>query len=393
VPRHEHCPSTEEDLNRILSIALVVAVCAAGFACDDGNSTETDTTTDTGTDTGIDTTDTDVPDDVVEDSVEDTVGDVGTDTNWPSTYTPEQLTYIDTITIPDVEAGVPACCADFGAISRDNIESGTDVVDNAFAVLAGALASLPGMGIDLQAEIDTSLTNGDLAILLDHRGLTGDTGTFVLVELSGTFDGTTTYVEASAGTGEFLIERESLSGGTSVPTYFFDPAQMESRAMTAGPDEFKIMGTFGFLSFPLVLQQSLLTGTATIRADGISYVNGTIAGYALLTDVFAELNAVALAAGCDCLGITDDVFTQGSDGGWDAACVSDAATLCDTLENSVCATLAGDNLATGQVCGMLPTLLEGSADIDADGDDSTYEALSFGLEWTGKTATINGIEP
>ena len=108
------------------------------------------------------------------------------------------------------------------------------------------------------------MESGDLLILFDHQLLQFGGGMFagmggrslpdefVLAQLAGSFDAGTTYADAAAGNGQFLISRSSFVEGTGEPANFAFPAQMTADAMSAGPFTLEIKIPFGFLSLDLV---------------------------------------------------------------------------------------------------------------------------------------------
>jgi len=328
----------------------------------------------------------------------------------PADYTPGPVSYLDTLAIPAVDPGPPAvaeCCKDFGDISRDFIVSGTNNIDNALAVLASQLL---GLGIDFGQILDDSIVSGDLLILFDHQLLQFNGGMFAgvgarslpdefaLAQLAGTFDAGTTYDDAAAGNGEFLISRSSFEPGTGEPSNFAHPALMDTTSLSAGPFTLEIKIPFGFLSLDLVAEAAEVTADhGPISDAGIDYTNGEISGYVPVDDIFAALNEILNSSQCDCLGLAEDVFQQNASGVWTSGmrCLADAATVCALEDEAVCATLAGSDFAADppQVCVVLPGLMAGIADINLDEDTNDFEAMSLGLQFTGVPAQVNGVEP
>jgi len=323
--------------------------------------------------------------------------------DWPGTpggYTPGPVSYMNTLTVPGLDAmSVPTCCKDFGPISKDFIQSGTNNIDNALANLAG---SLVGLGVDIQALLTSAITDGTLAMLLDHRSL--DAGAlpddFVLAQLLAEFAPGTTYTEANAGTGSFLLDPASFVGATGEPQNFNFPSVMGTPAMSAGPFTFGLTLPLGFVTLDIQAFETDITGDhGTISAAGIPYTNGTLAAYILLTDVYGAINALLNSPECSCLGLTQDVYTQQPDGSFAATgCVANADLLCALPEEEVCVSLADPDLFGNPsgvlgACLVLPGVLNGQADIDLNADPTVYEGMSIGLEYTGTTAAVTGLLP
>lgn len=130
----------------------------------------------------------------------------------------------------------------------------------------------------------------------------------------------------------------------------------------------------------------------TVSASGVNAANGVLAGYVTQDDFYGSINTVVSTL-CGCLGLPGDLFTQNGAGAWEGDCVAGAANVCTAPDEEVCATLAGNNLLNGQICGVVPTLIGVNADIDTDGDTTTWEALSAGLRFEGAQGEILGLLP
>jgi len=299
-----------------------------------------------------------------------------TDPNQPGETVAARATYVSELRIPGMQGDVPGCCIDFGKRSRDFIEDGTENPDNAFARLAG----LVGAFVDFQAVLDGGIEDGKQVVLLNHVGLADSGGAFRLEALLGEFDGATDFDIASGGDGTFKVKAESYKSGKAVISM---PGKMEDLEMTAGPSDFSLRMPIGDALVAVNLKETKLTGAAAFDADGISYVDGTIGGYALVDDFFTGLNAY-VAENCSCLG-TSNLFTK-SGNKWAGNCVADAATKC--ADEDSCAAIGGDALFDGQACPLLADMLQNTADVDTNNDPSVYEGISVGLEWVGVPATI-----
>jgi hypothetical protein len=324
-------------------------------------------------------------DDVSYDAGPDAAPDAHPPIDWPDApgdYVPTSLSYMSTIAIPSFDGnGDPVCCHDFGNISKDSIEQGTDKIDNALSRVAELLLSV---GTNLQDEIDAALESGTLLNLLDHRDLASGDGPFILVQFLASFAPGTTYVQASAGAGSFVIDPISFVNGTGEPTNYFVNAAMTGGAMTAGPSTLHLSLPFGSATLEMQLIDARVTGRATLGAGGVSYGDGTVAGVVRLDELFGAFNAY-LEQACGCLALTDPVYYQDDFGDWQAACVPDAEVRCTLPGESPCVNL-GDSQ---EVCSFLPIVLRNSADINLDVDSTRYEALSAGFHWTGVQAAAN----
>ncbi len=378
-----NCSVNAVDALRLLKYAVGQAV---QLSCAGACVTTTTTTTSTTTTSTTTTT-------IIDDPV------------WPedpSAYVPGPISYLSELGISPLEQGVPTCCKDFGSISKDAILEGTDNLDNALAVLAGQLQSL---GVDLNALLAESIASGSLAVLFDHQLLDlgaaatagrGLSDQFALVQLAGIFTDGTTYAEAAAGQGRFLMRRDSFVAGSGEPVNFAYPAQMNADTMNAGPFTLDLSLPFGFLTLALPTEQAELTAAhGPVTAAGITYTDGRLSGLVRLDAVFGSINQILDAPACECLAISEPVYRENLDGAWISACVSDARARCPAAEQDVCVVLAGADLLAvpTQVCLILPGVLSGAADLDLDAQPATFEALSLGLEFTGVFGTAVGLEP
>lgn len=409
-----------------LRACLVGAVALALFGCDDGGGGNEERDTSSGDMTsGGDTTTTpdqtsapDGDEDVTnpgdatttpDTTVEDMSPDLGPEVQitWPANpqdYVDSATTvsYISQLTIPgrDPLTDTPTCCKDFGRISRDYIESDGEShqIDNAIAELAATVASFD---FNLQETLDEQIQAGTVAILWDHRefGGTGDEN-FVLAGLLGGFEGTTTYAEASSGTGTFVVNPSSFaSGGT--PIIHFNPAVLSDNELAAGPSTFLLSLPLGVVTLEVAVAEAELTGTATISDDGVAYANGTLSGYVFIEEIVRALNAFVRSETCDCLGLTGDPFTYNQETGQVLSSCLPPATLndlCPEEEQSVCRLLSGEQIGPVSVCSMLPNLLQAAPDLDTSGDcqldpdNCVYDAISVGLQWTAVPATLAGLD-
>ena len=296
-----------------------------------------------------------------------------------------QFAYLDQVTMATISGGEPTCCKDFGAISKAKIENDEDAVDNALAHLASAIEDTGFIDFSFQDTIDGQLEAGGRVLLFGHDDLTSDTDTFTLNGFFGEFEGDTTYAEASAGDGSFTIDPLSYDSSGNV-VIRFDDAALEGGELSTTEATIAFTMPMGDQIVTVPLHSGELGGTATLSDDGVSYADGTLAGYLLLEDLFGEMNEFFKSDACSCLGIGDrDVFTY--DNGWDSTCAqeddSDGDNTCE--EDSAC------NMAEGgavSVCSALPPILVAEADIRTDAESSDYQGLSIGFGFTGVPAQI-----
>jgi len=337
-------------------------------------------------------------DDCTMDAAEDLTGGPSFP-DLPGDYVAEIPSYVDSLVVPGLSGGVPTCCKDFGENSRDFIELGTNDTDNALAELAGLIGGF----VDINTLLVDAIAAGDLVLLFDHRDLDGGAlpDNFTLAQLFGEFDNGTTPIDGAAGDGEFLITQSSFAGGTGTPISF-SAATMADPPMTAGPFTLELTIPFGFVTLDLTATEAEIEGDpGTISAAGVPYTDGKIAGYVLISDIFAAINAILNSSTCDCLGLTSDVYTESSPGAGDwsgSGCVAAAPALCTDPDEEICVTLAGTNIPDG-VCTLLAVFLVQVGDIDTDGNPPPpagtgfYEGMSLGLEYTAQNAQINGVQP
>ena len=308
------------------------------------------------------------------------------DVQWPADpagyAATARVSYVSTLKFPVLEDDRPVCCRDFGAVSRD------EGIDNSLAILA---SSLLGFGVDLDQLLADSLATGDLVVLLDHRELDGatDADNFALAWLRGSFAGATDYASASAGTGTFALDAESL-GPDGAPKLLFNPATMTAGAMAAGPAELTLLLPIALQTLDMRVSEASMRGEATVDASGVAYTDGTISGWIALVDIFTNLNTL-VATECACLGLgATPLFEQNADGSWAGNCVAEPEAVCDV---ELCVALAGSNIDNGGACTLTKQLLPQLADIDTDGDDTKYEAISMGLQWSGVPGALAGPQP
>lgn len=304
---------------------------------------------------------------------------------WPAdptafANTSTDASYIYELLVPETQDGVAVCCKDFGAISK------APGIDNALANLNDTLAIF---GADIQAPLTDAIENGSAVILLDHRELDGatDPDGFLLSWLAGSFANGTDYGSAAASNGQFTLLPAAFKPGTGEPLVVFNPASMMANEMAAGPTSLDFSLPFLGSTLSLAIQQAEVSGTATVPNDGIAYTDGALSGWVTLESMYTAINTI-IDQNCACIGNTQPIYTQdATNQEWEGACVANVNTVCPSNAEEICRVLAGSNIQNGGVCGLLPSILQGAADIDADNDDN-FEALSIGFEWSAARADI-----
>lgn len=292
----------------------------------------------------------------------------------------DRTTYVDTLAIPALDGETPTCCHDFGEISRDSIEDGTDNPDNALAVIANN--PLVSLALDFQQVLDDTLESGSQVILLNHVGLIGPDDTFRMEGLTGSFAEGTTYQEASAGTGSFVVDAAAYDGSGSALIAL--TGSISAGFVDAGPSDFTFQLPFGDIAIPATVKEARISGEASLTDTGVAYESGELSGYILTDELFGALNTFATS--CTCLGLDGDLFTPDQQGRYQGNCVEGASDLCPDDPN--CATMAGTDIFAGEACSLIPDLIQNNADINLEGDATLYEGLSVGFQWTGKNASL-----
>lgn len=310
---------------------------------------------------------------------------------WPATadaYTAELTAYVNDLQKPAKVGFTYACCRDFGAISKDKIEEDRDDLDNAVAAFFDALGLLTG--VNLQDNIDENLTDGSLMILFDPFGYRAPDEAFVLARFDGAFEGTTTFTEAAAGNGTFLLARDSFLPGTGEPQTKLDATISSAGELHAtGPSLDFALGLYG-ATLKIRLEDLVFDATADETSSTLGYRRGKMSGYFTVDAFFDAINTY-VEDSCGCLGLAAPLFSKDGAGTWSGDCVVDAATACALPEESFCVTMGNDDALSS--CVLTPQILPDAADLDIDGDPATYEALSLGFTWTAAPAEVVGLSP
>jgi hypothetical protein len=283
---------------------------------------------------------------------------------------------ITSLTIPiPASSGISDCCRDFGAISRDNVESGTDQIDNAFASLAEATV---GLGLDLQAVLDDAVATESLNVLLDHQGFDGDPDpAFILAALDGVPD----------TMGGYLIDRGSFATGTGTPRSLFEPSTLSAGALAAGPGTMTLALPFAGVTLAYTFDDVRIESTVTVAA-GVTYTTGMLSGYLKVDDYFGGINDF-VSGSCPCLGLSGPLYSRTSTT-WTEQCmdITTATTLCPAAADAGCR-----EVASGTDCTASPVIIPALADLDTDPGQMGFESLSLGLRFTAVPVTVSGVTP
>ncbi|HYC56988.1 MAG TPA: hypothetical protein VEL28_18790 [Candidatus Binatia bacterium] len=321
----------------------------------------------------------------------------------PDEYVAGPTAYISEVEVPEIVLDEPTCCRDFGSISRDYIEAQSvgetsNKKDNALARLADSLISL---GFDLELLLNEAIQDGTVSLLLDHPGM--DTNNlpaeFALAALTSEWTNATDYASASAGTGDFLLDRGAFVPGTGEPVSVFYPSTFDEGVdgLDAGPSTLNFPIPFGILLLDLPIASVNISADATVEPGGISYENGEVSGYLLVDSFFEALNNLLDSPLCDCLGHTQSIYYKNVDGEWTGfgRCVNDPGAVCTEESESLCVTLAGSDFMSSppEVCGLLPSVIGGIADLDLNNDPENWEGFSAGFQFTAVPANVIGVTP
>ncbi|NCG19740.1 MAG: hypothetical protein GWP91_12095 [Rhodobacterales bacterium] len=305
---------------------------------------------------------------------------------WPTSpddYVFGPTSYFHTFSIPLMDTD--PCCRDWGAISKDNIQLGTNEPDNALANLRDLTAA---MGLDLQATIDDTIESEGFVALLDHQNFPTGDGDYDLAFFRGRFVNGSGYFTGIAGNGQFEVSTYNFDEGTGRPRALFNTANVTAGQLTATGGEIEIVVPM-FSTILLVLPLLDVDLTGDLTEDG-QISDGVLSGYITVDDFYNGYNTVVDEL-CGCLGLTTPLYVDNGTALWDDSCVSDPAALCTTEPESTCVTMAGSNLLAGELCTVIPSLMNSSPDLDLDGDTSTFEALSVGFRYSAASAEITGL--
>jgi hypothetical protein len=287
------------------------------------------------------------------------------------------FTYVDQITIPAIEDGVAACCRDF---------TGDDEIDNAYAQFVADINE--EFEIDFQNAIDFQLQQGILALIGEHVGLVGTSGTFTLNALRGNFAGATDYDRASDGEGVFTIDELSYDNAGNPRLSF--AAEIAGGELSASAQSVVLLLPIGDNALPLPTHDVVVTATADVSEDAASYSDGQFSGFFRVDEVFATFNDFLGSEECGCLDLAagTEVFEQDGEGTWSAANCVETPT-CTVLGEGLCGALGGTG-DDGLLCAAIPDLIQGVADLSNDGTEAGTDAISVGFEWTGVPAEVTG---
>ncbi|MBM4395197.1 MAG: hypothetical protein FJ087_05860 [Deltaproteobacteria bacterium] len=208
--------------------------------------------------------------------------DPGTCTGLPQSWGPIGATA--TMSIPGTAAVYQARCFDY---------TGDGKGDNGLA----SLASLGGMGFDINALIQQGIDSGTLSMLFDFDGVKDfvNAPAFPLSGLRGRPSG-----------GTWLLDPDSYDGNCT-PLIGFQNATIKSKALAAGPGFFILVMPLGGGTMSFALDRARMSGTVTSGgAAGVALASGVIGG--LLSQ--DALDAALSGAQGQCDGPNQPAFCQ-----------------------------------------------------------------------------------
>lgn len=242
-----------------------------------------------------------------------------------------------------------------------DVDGKGDATDNA---LGSIISILAGIDVQLQPQVDSAITGGDLVSLHEMRAddISSDESVSWEVYLgqpmseSPKFDGTDAFTLNSAVSTEPLVGR--IGGGT----------------YTGGPGEVAISLTVGSQTIDVTLRGARVR--ASITGDG---VEGKLGGALSLEEINNEiLPAVA--------GFVDDAVQNDCTAGTGCSCESGSVggTLQEFFDADGDCSISATEIKDHDLvkAAMRP-------DVDLLGDDGTADSMSFGVGFHGVRAEFN----
>lgn len=381
----------------LVGCVIALAACSGNNSSNNGDNNATDagddlaTATDTGDerDMGSDEEDTGSGDDLGIDTgtdADDAGDDMADATMFPDVMQQECFHPSDDPSCPMGEFGAGTfldfieidtsqeCCRDF---------TGDGVNDNKIGLYVGALGAATGE--DLNANIDTAISTGNLVYLFEysHWGNEEFDDDLALRVFLGQ-DADDMFGDNLAGDGEFEITADSFDTNGD-PKWVFNNASVQNGHLIATDGELQLF-------FPNLLDDvQLLMTDVRIEADvvppadlqsggTVTLENGELSG-ALDRNLFYDsMNEAALA--CACLDKAVFIYDAQNDD-YDCNVTAEDETACEFDPSSGCRFLSNR-----QAC----TFFQGASsdiDVDTDGDDEP-DAFSVGTTFTGVGASITG---
>ncbi len=316
-------------------------------------------------------------------------GPMPVEVQWPATpdefiATATDVSVVNSLEVPVPDAnGYPTCCRDFGDKSK------RPGPDNAFGSLLQQIISLEP-DASIANLLNDSVQQGRIVLLLDHRAYEGpeDSDGYALSWLDGAWTDGTAWDGVAAGQASFLVDRESFIPGSGEPRVVMNPTVVRDGVAEGGPATLRLLVPVGFALIPATIHDARIRGQVRDGDGGVGYSEGQLSGYARTEEMFRALNEI-VGANCECLGLDRpfDLYSESATGNWSGSCTPMAHVQCIQPEEEVCRVLAGAKVIDGGFCGVLPQILQNTADIDADGD-GRFESLSLGAEWTAVPAQL-----
>jgi hypothetical protein len=279
------------------------------------------------------------------------------------------------------------CCANFDNDTGD---------DSGLGDLIGFLEDMDLLGVsDFNAEvIAPQIKNGTIVFMFEYAYWSNAVQDPAL-EMNLIFgqDTDADFAPNLAGTGDFLINPESLDTNGEPKSDFPAARVTNSRLSVSGGSAPMLLPVGADLVETRVdglqIEADVISGPADLHAGGrVELINGEIAGYVTLEEMFSSLNTVA--ANCACLS-TAPLYVESGQDSWSCRATQADKTACAS-SSSMCQVLATPNTPPDalQNCSIIKTVVQSNADVNLD-DDNAKEALSLGATFEAVGASIVGV--
>ncbi len=304
---------------------------------------------------------------------------------------PDAATWATSSVVSKLEiAGDASCCFDY---------NGDGEPDNGLGDLLGSV----GMGIlaDANSGIADAIASGDIALVLEHLGLTAfEDGEFAIGFLLAQ-PATEGAAPKPEGGGEYLINPDSFVSGTSFPQAVAG-ATLEGTNVTAGPGDINLQISLLGIQLNLTITAARVTATvdtanSAIGDKGVKLDGGKLGGIIRIVDLFEAINDFS-TENCGCLGLEGPLVTGYTmDSVGNPMCATEETGTCNDMTDNegICITFVED------ACTYL-TAIPFAADINAsnlgkdcldpaEGLECDAVSVGIGLEAVG--AKISGVAP
>lgn len=302
---------------------------------------------------------------------------------------PDAATWATSSVVSKLEiSGDNSCCFDY---------NGDGDPDNGLGDLLGSVG--PDILVDANSGIADAIASGDIALVLEHIGLTElADGEFAIGFLLGE-PATPGAAPLPEGGGEYLVNPASFVTGTSFPQAVAG-ARLEGATVTAGPGDINLQISLLGIQLNLTITAAQITATADVANSaigdkGVKLDAGKLGGIIRIVDLFEAINDFS-DTNCSCLGLEGDLvtgYTQDSIG--NPMCATDAVGTCDDMVDNqgICITFvqdACDYLSAIPFAADINASNIGSDCLDpAEGIECDAVSVGIGIEAVG--AKITGV--